>query len=171
MGILVSADHRRSVRGFAVVHAPEGDEGKVAVWHVAYGGRLAGNANAVVLDRDDPARKQKLDSLLSRQFVLGTEGTGLGRPVQDVCQLLVDEAMKLGQHPDIVPPVKRDPRSDSPAHQALAAADNLALCWNFWLKTARRFTPQGEDVSLLPAAVIEQFTDEPVALVGSGGEG
>lgn len=136
---MTSAVSPVTVRGFAVVHGTvEEDRLPIAVWLVAYGGRLASNVNAVVLDPADPARQAKLDSLLWRQLITSTSDPKFA-PVASVCQGFVDEALMVGSFSDLPAPTgRRAPRSETPAHHALAAADDLVASWNFWLRTVRK---------------------------------
>lgn len=163
-----TADTSTVVRGFAVV--VEEPAGPTAVWLVGYDGRSAASVNAVVLDPADPEKQSKLDSLLTRQMVLGPTDRAHGS-AEDVCQLLVKEALRVGRLDDVaVPPDYDEPRPGSTvAEQALAVANQIVTSWNFWLKTMRKFPKAPRPETALPASVLDMMVPGGrVVLVGGG---
>jgi len=168
-------DERIVVRGFAVVHR---DEDRVAIWQVGFGDRQAKSVNAVVLDLEESGAAKALDSLTWRQILTVTEGTvlpaGVEGPVHQVsavCEAFVEEATAIGTWADLPPPQgPGELRSDSAAHTAVAAADQLAAAWNFWIRSARKATrPNDPTPPALPAGVLSLVgLNGSLQLVGEG---
>lgn len=164
------------LRGFAVLHRDGGDGNQLAVWLVAYGDRQAKNVNAVVLDLKDPGADEALASLTWRQILTTTPGTRLpeqvGGPAHEVsvvCDAFLRQAESLGTWAEVPPPAgQREPESDSPGHVALAAANYLSACWNFWIRSVRKVTrPSDPPPAVLPESVLETIgAAGPVQIVG-----
>lgn len=168
------SDKAMIVRGFAVVHRNE-DDSLVAVWQVAFGDRQARSVNAVVIDLDDPEAEEIFASLTWREVLTVTKGSasppfteGPLHAVLDVCDAFIRGGESLGRWDDIPRPRgPREPKSGSPAHTALAAADHLVGSWNFWIRSSRKTRPDSPPPAL-PAEVLREvgLLDRPVELVG-----
>jgi hypothetical protein len=172
----VTRTETEPLRGFAVLHR---DGNQLAVWHVAYGDRQAKSVNAVVVDLDDSGVEETLGSLAWRQILTRTPSTTLsGVPgvegsiheLSDICAAFIREADDVRASGVPRPSEPRPPKSDSPGHVALAAADHLVASWNYWIRSIRKVTPPSDPAPpALAPRVLEVMGENPTSrVVGEG---
>lgn len=171
------------MRGFAVVDL-QPEDAQIAVWIVSKSPpAAAGNSNAVVLGRDDPALQAAVRSLTRLHAVVITEGSIVdGLPVDgdhltvnDVQDLLYETRYVREQALGVARYLRRKPPAfvplpnpdffrvseDTPAQRALQAANFLGRAWSAWLDTDQHRRRYCANARVAGAGVLSPDLDAP----------